>query len=162
MEHKVIMAYNLVDSKGNKLQLQLGYIKLHRDVCNVHPLDQGYRWRFIGKHIPMPIRSREWFNGFPEPVMLNWLKVNDWHVQTRVNMCDGSATAYEVPKGNENPDGLSDALFERSGDSSLKSAVRIMCKTGHHRKAYVLYRYVKRCNLEDAIAAVREIVDEQN
>ena len=88
--HKV---YNLVNPNGDKLQLKLGWIKeLSRN---------GWRWAFEGKKIPMPVRSRTWFNGFPEPVMLEWLKENDWVVRTIVSPCDGSADVFDLPKAEE-------------------------------------------------------------
>lgn len=95
---KVIRVYNLVDSKGNKVQLELGTFDPNQnDEYPLSALDKGYRWRFIGKHIPMPVRSMCWFNGFPEPIMLDWLKGNGWFVRTRVDMCSGYAEVFELP-----------------------------------------------------------------
>lgn len=93
---KVIKVYNLVNSKGNKLRLRLGELK-SRDDAFVSSADQGLRWSFIGANIPMPVRSSTWFNGFPEHIMLEWLKGNGWYVQTCVDMCDGRARVYNVP-----------------------------------------------------------------
>ena len=101
---KVIRVYNLVDSKGNKLRLELGVFNINKDSEMFDPImhgDNGYRWRFIGKYIPMPVRSMCWFNGFPEPIMLHWLKGNGWFPYTRVEMCSGYAEVFELPfKGN--------------------------------------------------------------
>ena len=95
---KVIRVYNLVDSKGNRLQLELGIFDPNQnDEYPLSSLDNGYRWRFIGKHIPMPIRSMYWFNGFPEPIMISWLKGNGWFPHTRVEMCSGYAEVFELP-----------------------------------------------------------------
>ena len=97
---KVIRVYNLVDCKGNKLRLELGLISVDRESISYDPImhgDSGYRWRFIGKQIPMPVRSMCWFNGFPEPIMISWLKGNGWFPHTRVEMCSGYAEVFELP-----------------------------------------------------------------
>lgn len=102
---KTFRVYNLVNSKGNKLQLELGITDVRREDTVWSSADKGYRWRFIGKHIPMPVRSLYWFNGFPESIMLDWLKGNGWFVHTRVDTGSSYAEVYELPccycsKGN--------------------------------------------------------------
>lgn len=98
---KVCRVYNLVDNKGNKLQLRLGVLKNRKDDICISNADKGYRWSFIGEHIPMPVRSMTWFNGFPEEVMLNWLKGNGWYPQSCVDMYCGKCRVYELPKAEE-------------------------------------------------------------
>ena len=102
MEIKTLRVYNLVDYKGAKLQLEFGVIT--KGLREEHPLnnaDKGYRWRFIGTKIPMPVRSGYWFNGFPEPTMLNWLKTNGWALHTCVDPITHKATVYDLPKATE-------------------------------------------------------------
>lgn len=97
---RIIRVYNLVNCKGNRLQLELGIIRNFREENCYDPSsngDCGYRWRFCGKNIPMPVRSRTWFNGFPEPIMISWLKGNGWFPRTRVEMCDGYAEVFDLP-----------------------------------------------------------------
>lgn len=98
---KVLKVYNLVNAKGNKLQLRLGVLNsMKGDVC-IASADHGYRWSFIGEEIPMPVRSMTWFNGFPENIMLDWLKGNGWALRASVDMNTGKATVYELPKAEE-------------------------------------------------------------
>ena len=98
MNNKInpIRTYNLVNTNGNKLQLQLGLdVEINADFCKGDP-DKGYRWCFIGTKIPMPIRSGTWFNGFPERTMLEWLAKHGWVCSTIVNMNTGNAIVYAI------------------------------------------------------------------
>lgn len=149
---KIIRVYNLVDSKGNKLRLDLGIISLNRSADPIYNGDTGYRWRFIGKHIPMPIRSMHWFNGFPENIMLDWLKGNGWYAHTRVEMCDGYAHVYELPKGNENTDDRSE-----EDEQVFKKTIRELANNSKRVSAVRLYRYANGGTLGEAYHAVREI-----
>lgn len=55
---KTLKVYNLVNSQGIKLQLRLGVITEGLRIEHpAHIADKGYRWSFIGKNIPMPVRS---------------------------------------------------------------------------------------------------------
>ena len=92
----IIRTYNLVNTNGNKLQLQLGLdVEVNANFRNGDP-DKGYRWSFIGTSIPMPVRSGTWFNGFPERTMLEWLAEHGWVCSTIVNMNTGKATVYAI------------------------------------------------------------------
>ena len=150
---ETIRCYNLVNDKGNALQLELG---LGNQTQNEYPYeekDNGYRWRFWGCNIPMPVRSGYWFNGFPESIMLDWLKGNGWYVQTRVNMQNGRAKVYELPKGNEEV---------RSQDvDAFHSVIRELIQSGKRLTAVRVYRYAHRdATLKVADKAVREICGE--
>jgi hypothetical protein len=101
-EIKTFKVYNLVDAKGNKLRLNLGYIYAPQDKSLVNEHDEGLRWSFEGLKIPMPVRSGYWFNGFPEAIMLDWLKGNGWALHTIVNMFTGAARVFELPNVNKN------------------------------------------------------------
>lgn len=161
----VLRTYNLVNNKGDKLQLQQGFITEGlRDELPYCLADKGYRWRFIGTKIPMPVRSMYWFNGFEESIMLDWLKGNGWYPRTRVEMNSGKTYVYELPfhdesnKGNESPTKVQ--LTEeaiRRGEVSLKAAVRLLCEQGSILSAIALYRYVHSCSLVEAKHAVDNI-----
>ena len=161
---EVLKSYNLVNSKGTKLQLQLGIAD--GDVPDRYPIcnaDRGYRWRFIGTEIPMPVRSMYWFNGFAEEIMLEWLKGNGWYPQTCVHMYTGRADVYELPKANEPIKAdeeykLSEAAI-RCGEEALHNAVCMLCKAGLKLRAVALYRYIHPSSLVDAKYAVDDIVN---
>lgn len=152
---KTIKVYNLVDSKGNKLRLDLGVTDSPQDDYLFTSKDKGYRWRFVGYKIPMPVRSMCWFNGFPEDVMLDWLKGNGWYVRTRVDMCSGRANVYELPdeshKGNE--------CFARKeeDETAFCAVVRQLNRDGKMVTATRLYRYANGGDMRDAYHAVMEI-----
>lgn len=87
---RTLRVYNLVNANGNKLRLSLGFVP---DQCG----DYGWRWSFTGKNIPMPVRTRTWFIGFPESIMLSWLKGNGWYPHTRVELDSGEAKVFVLP-----------------------------------------------------------------
>lgn len=95
---KTFRVYNLLNANGDRLRLRLGYIV--PESGRPYNEDSCFRWSFDGKHIPMPVRSRTWFNGFPEPIMLSWLKGNGWYPHAMVDMGSGYAKVFELPKGN--------------------------------------------------------------
>lgn len=157
---EVVKVYNLVNSKGNRLQLELGVGNLHDEEYPLDSKDNGYRWRFFGTIIPMPVRSAYWFNGFPENVMLDWLKGNGWFVQTKVNMRTGYAQVYELPKGDDNSKGNEiPAHVIDGGEAAVKEAIKLLCDNGRPLKAVQLYRYVCKpyCSLKEAKDAVDAI-----
>ena len=92
---KTLRVYNLLNANGERLRLRLGYTVDERGTpCNGNAC---WRWSFEGKNIPMPVRSRTWFHGFPEPIMIPWLKGNGWFPQTRVELDCGYAEVFELP-----------------------------------------------------------------
>lgn len=94
---KLIKVYNLLNAKGDKLTLRLGYDPA---LCGTTgDNDCGMRWSFEGKCIPMPTRG--WFNGFPEETMLNWLNENGWVARCIVDMPSGKATVYDLTEAPE-------------------------------------------------------------
>lgn len=166
----VLIAYNLVDSNGIKLQLRLGRIKGSEDGPFIR--DKGYRWSFDGIKIPTPVRARTWFNGFPENVMLDWLKANGWALQSRVAMATGKTVVYELPFFDEPSKGNEDSIKEyklseeeyklseeaiRRGEDTLKASIRMLCDNGSVMSAIALFRYVHPCKLIDAKNAVDAI-----
>ena len=154
---KVLKVYNLVDSDGNRLRLRLGILKSRTGEVCISNKDIGYRWSFIGEHIPMPVRSMTWFNGFPEETMLEWLKRNGWYPKTCVWMSDGTAKVYELPrteepsKGNEVP-----YYIYENGKIAVNDAIKMFRENGRMLKAVQLYRYVINpcCSLAGAKRAV--------
>ena len=104
MKVKLIKTILFRDHNGNDLRLDLGKIE---DVEAYNRFmgfgvndDRGFRWRFVGCHIPMPIRSYEWFNGFPEDVMGPWVTSQGYDVVAVTSHVTGSVY---VVKGNETP-----------------------------------------------------------
>ena len=164
---QVVNVYNLVNSKGNWLQLELGLGDCTNNEYPKDASDNGYRWRFFGSSIPMPVRAGYWFNGFPEGVMLDWLNGNGWYPRTKVNMRTGHAKVYELPdvhdpsKGNENTYKLSDLAIEQ-GECALKRAIKMMSDDGYKLSAITLYRYVHPCTLPDAKNAIDKILQLDN
>jgi hypothetical protein len=160
---KVLRVYNLLDSKGNKLQLRLGILNSRYDEVCISNADQGYRWSFIGEHIPMPVRSMTWFNGFPEEVMLSWLNGNGWYPQSRVEMDNGRCRVYELPnKGNE-MDLLGTDEFPALSEydkGCFDRAIRMIVGGGHKANAVRVYRYAHGGKLSDALKAVNIIITE--
>lgn len=158
----IIVVYNLVDANGTKLQLRLGRLKGYGDELLAYHTDQGFRWSFVGSKIPMPVRSETWFNGFPENIMIDWLKGNGWYPRSRVEMGTGKATIYELPKvgkpskGNEEYK-LPDYAIH-AGENALREAVKMLYNKGSRIDANSLYRYVHPSNMLDAKYAVEAIV----
>ena len=158
--------YNLVDANGNGLQLRLGLIQGCKDGLPVPDL-YGWRWSFEGKKIPMPVRSCTWFNGFPEPIMLDWLKENGWALRSCVNMSTGRAVVYELPfvdnisKGNEMETLGTDQFPARSDiDKAIfDRVISSLVKEGLKASACRVYRYAHGGTLRNALYAVNEICD---
>lgn len=158
----ILKVYNLVDTNGNWLQLKLGRIKDYA-VTRANP-DKGFRWSFDGTKIPMPVRVRTWFNGFPEETMLDWLKANGWYPRTCVIPYSGYAAIYDLPdnfdeaepeKANEEYV-LNDYEVEL-GETALEYAVRHLYQIGKGYYAIDLYRYVHPCSVGAASEAVASI-----
>lgn len=110
MKIKLIKSILFRDHNGNDLRLTLGKIEdmeaYNRSMGSACNDDKGFRWRFVGVHIPMPIRSYEWFNGFPEDIMANWVKSQGYEVVAVTSHVTGSVyvvkgNAPESSKGNE-------------------------------------------------------------
>lgn len=156
----ILFVYNLVDSKGNKLLLRLG--RHYNTECIPYHGDQGFRWSFVGKKIPMPVRSETWFNGFPEEIMVNWLMDNGWVVQSKVEMGSGKVYIYNMPnedepsKGNESSYELTELMISQ-GERALQFAIKTLADNGDKIKAVMLYRYIHPCPLIDAKHAVDAI-----
>ena len=163
---KLIKTILFRDSNGNNLRLTLGKIE---DMEAYGTDDKGFRWRFVGPKIPMPIRSYEWFKGFPEEVMVTWVKSQGYKVVAVTNHVTGSVY---VVKGNEatattavNPDddGKGNEPYElteqaiRNGNETLTEAIKLLCSQGAVLKAISLYRLVHPCGLKDAKEAVDKI-----
>ena len=159
---KTIKIYNLVDCKGNKVQLELGITEVRREDKPWDSMDKGYRWRFIGKHIPMPVRSMYWFNGFPENIMLDWLKGNGWRVRTSVNTQTYHVNIWEVATEDvtSNESEIPEHVIA-NGRAAVDEAIRMLWDNGSRLKAVQLYRYAVNpcCSLGEATNAVREITN---
>jgi hypothetical protein len=167
MEIKPIKTILLRDPNGNELRLTLGKIEdmvaYNRFMGSANNDDKGFRWRFVGSKIPIPIRSYEWFNGFPEDTMLSWLTFQGYTVAAVTNHISGyvyvvKGNENHVNKGNESHTKVQ--LTEeaiRRGEATLKAAVRLLCDQGSVLSAIALYRYVHSCSLLDSKHAVDAI-----
>lgn len=159
MKEKIttLVCFNLVNADGVKLRLYLGRDEGYAD-CYGNP-DKGFRWSFVGSKIPMPVRAYTWFNGFPENIMLDWLKGNGWALRSRVKMSTGKATVYELPfydepsKGNENPINMSDEYNRKA----FEDAINRYMHDHNILMAVRLYRYAHGGSLLDAHKKVMEI-----
>lgn len=159
----ILRTYNLVNSNGNKLRLYLGRIQGSDDYFS----DRGFRWCFVGNKIPMPVRSGTWFNGFPENIMLDWLKGNGWALHTSVAMDTGVATVYELPfydepsKGNEKSfDPYEIPIHYEADKKTFDELMRELVHTGQRVTAVRAYRYAHGGSLRNAHNAVKEICGE--
>lgn len=116
--------YNLVNVKGTELRMELGMITEGlRDEYPIDSKDKGFRWRFVGREIPMPVRSEYWFNGFPEETMLEWLKANGWYPKTCVDMYTGKAKVYALP--TINGDGTPELEIETSAQKAYDDSIPV-------------------------------------
>ena len=156
---EVLKVYNLVNDKGNTLQLELGVGDRTPGEYPYEDKDNGLRWRFYGYIIPMPVRSGYWFNGFTENVMLDWLKGNGWYPRTCVNMRTGRALVYELPKGNEEDIRILPERHEHE-ECVFRDTIRDLVSNGKKMRAVALYRYANGGDIRDAYDAVTEICNE--
>lgn len=156
----ILRVYNLVSIDGNKLRLYLGRIKGSDDYFD----DKGFRWCFVGNKIPMPVRSDTWFNGFPEHIMLDWLKGNGWALHTSVSMNTGVVTVCAMPfchdhsKGNEKSYG--DEIPYDYDQKAFYEVIRELVRDNRRATAVRIYRYTHKCSLCTANRAVKEICGE--
>ena len=152
---KIIKTYNLVNTKGNRLQLMLGALDSSAGLCTQE--DTGFRWSFLGTNIPMPVRNGTWFNGFPENIMLAWLEEHGWYVETCVNCTTYRVTVYDhSQKGNEcfsqNENEPDDLL-----KSALNHAMQLLIEAKCPLRAERLYKRIYGCSPLEAAKAVRDM-----
>lgn len=155
---KVLKCFNLVDKDGTPLRLNLGVLE---DTCDLlSSNDKGYRWRFLGSNIPMPVRNGTWFNGFQEATMMNWLMGHGWALVTKVDMLTGRAYVYNLPKGNEEPVTSECDIHNVRDRAAFEDSIRYLVDNGKRITATKMYRYTHGGTLHEAHMAVREICDE--
>lgn len=97
---KLVKAYGFTNEANESLTLQLG--RLMDENGNTMPCQEAQRWRFIGRNIPMPVRSGTWFEGMSFGTMRNWLENRGWQLQSSVSFITGSFTIFQ--RGNKNYD----------------------------------------------------------
>jgi hypothetical protein len=149
----IIRVYNLVNPKGKRLQLRLGYIRKFNDIPTDG--DTGYRWSFLGREIPMPVRNGTWFNGFPEATMLLWLAEQEWCVETKVDMATGKATTYALPEPAEEY-----SAREMADDGVVFNAlIKELNAQNRFGVAMQLYSYACEVGHQTAREAVRAICE---
>lgn len=152
MNIRTIAVYNLVDLKGSQLQLRLGYVQGEL----LSHENAGWRWSFEGTKIPMPVRSRTWFCGFPEKTMLNWLAEHGWFVRTKVDMASGRTVVYDLPDPEEE---YPDWQFE-ADKAEFNQLLADLYMNGKSLKAIHLYRYAHEVCTETAVRNLNEICRE--
>lgn len=158
MKEKIttLVCFNLVNADGVKLRLYLGRDEGYAD-CYGNP-DKGFRWSFVGSKIPMPVRAYTWFNGFPENIMLDWLKGNGWVLCSRVEMITGKATIYELPKSDEASKGNETLSTNRIAYKDIfDDVLRELVRNGKRITAVRVYRYAHGGTLQDCTNAVKEV-----
>lgn len=150
-EIKVIKVFNLVDTKGTKLQLRLGLIDNAANRCCKK--DTGLRWSFVGSKIPMPVRNGTWFNGFPADTMMLWLAENDWYVATEVEMATGKAKVHVLPEPEE---AYTDEQFVND-EIAFNCVLKELNSKGRFGTAVQLYSYAHNVGHWTARQLVKEI-----
>lgn len=151
-EVKPIKVLLLVNPNGDKIQLHFGMLKDTKDFNG--DKDTGFRWMFTGKKIPMPVRSEEWFNGFPEATMLNWLKENGgWVVHAIWTAKTNKMTVVDLPSAP--------VKTEDSGKLgyAINKAIQQLCVDGHKEQARELHHISTGCSYHDACLSVEEIIN---
>lgn len=150
---EIVRVYNLVNANGDKLQLRLGILQRTNERRVVIPEPNGWRWSFAGKKIPMPVRSRTWFNGFPKEIMIQWLNEQGWFVATEVLMTTGEAKVYELPEPEE--EYLTTDLVK--DEEEFFDLVREMFRNGKRIEAMHLCRYVHEVGTKEACSILHNI-----
>lgn len=152
---KPITCYNLRDPKGNKLELRYGMLLDEKG--NIQHTRSAQRWSFIGKRIPMPVRSGMWFQGLSATEMLDWLRRDGWCLESRVVIGTGSATIYTLPdKANEET--TSFGGYREAYEKRFKDAIKLIAENGTDVWAVRVYQYAHDCDVLEARKAVREIL----
>lgn len=151
MNVTVLKVYNLLNPNGSTLQLQLGIDR------NVTPRngneDSGLRWRFVGREIPMPVRSGYWFNGMTPDIMLDWLKGNGWVLHTCVDARTHHVVVY--PLHGRTTETIS--VDRRMCEGTFNAALRYLVDNNHRLRATAVYAYAHECSISEARAAVDRI-----
>ena len=174
MEIKLIRTILFRDHNGNDLRLTMGKIEdmeaYRRFMGFGNKDDKGFRWRFVGIKIPMPIRSYEWFNGFPEDIMVPWVKSQGYevvavtsHVTGSVYVAKGNeSTAVDTddaPKGNNGPVSTGNDGIDNINRLAFHNIIRELCDACRKVEAVRLYRYAHGGDLHNAVNAVKAIRD---
>lgn len=153
---EVIKVYNLVNANGDKLLLRYGKLMARTNELFTSSADMGLRWSFAGKKIPMPVRSRTWFNGFPKEIMIQWLNEQGWFVATEVLMTTGEAKAYELPEPEE--EYLTTDLVK--DEEEFFALVRELCDNGKALEAMHLCRYTHEVGTKEACSILHNICND--
>lgn len=151
---KIIRVYNLVNSKGKRLQLRL--CVLHPDDMEKFCGDTGYRWSFLGTEIPMPVRAGTWFNGFPADTMIMWLAEQGWYLETEVDVTSGKAKVHGLPEPEE---AYHDYQFAND-QMEFNRVIKELCSNGKKLNALYLYRYAHEVGTRTALKAIDDICAE--
>lgn len=166
---KTIIVFDLWN-EALSVSLNLQYGRVMDENGNTITSNSAQRWRFYGCRIPMPVRSGTWFQGLSTSEMLAWLRSNGWELKGRVNLCTGGIYIYPCIKGNETSDEGNDASADEEeaarqeevarvrGERALRETVVFLYGNNMRVTALKLYSYVKKCSLNEANKAIREMV----
>lgn len=173
MEIKLIRTILFRDTNGNNLRLTLGKIEdmeaYNRFMGFGNNDDKGFRWQFVGPKIPMPIRSFEWFNGFPEEVMVPWVQSQGYklvavtsHVTGFVHVFKGDKTTAvdtdDAPKRNKVPASTGDPDIDSLYHKAFCDIIYELWTNNRKIDALRLYRYAHGGSLRDAKRNTEDIV----
>lgn len=152
----ITYTFKHVDSRV-PLTMQYGMLRDEHGFYKGNKTDQ--RFRFMGKRIPMPVRSGTWFSGISVREMIDWLADNGYVLLAIFDLQSGFARVCELnikhlSKGNE------DSLADTFGERALRVSIKLLLQNNERVKAINLYRYAKGCGIDEANRAVREIIDE--
>lgn len=162
MAVKPIIAYTLMNTKGQKLLMQLG-------IDEDSPILETRRWRFFGQHIPMPVHSGQWFNGFSLKTMLDWLAANGgWHLVATVYLKSGLAVMYDLSINDDEEPVPEEAPIESKmkqhelDEDFVNFTIYQMWQAGLKARAMRLYQKLYGLDISTAGNAVRDIVNQLN
>lgn len=154
MEVKMIKVYSLWHTeKQCQLTLTLG--------CVVGVAgDKALRWKLKGKHIPFPVRSNTWFEGFSSNVMLSYLNDCGYELEAVVSMKTGDIRVFPC---RVKADELNINIVEPNvNDASyhIKNCICRVARGGDNLSAIRLVKHFYGLNFTEAYNAVHQWLDE--
>lgn len=143
MEVKTIEVYTLWNEERQcELTMTLGRVA---EINN----NTAWRWKLQGKHIPFPVRSNTWFEGFQSGVMIEYMRKCGYEVDAIVNMCTGKAHVFNRRVKNE-----PDALFKANMATLARQSY------ANRQNAIVATRHAFGYALDEAAAKIDDWIDE--
>lgn len=159
-EPNLLQIYGFVNPNGETLQLRLGSIRNELTRKEAESGDTGLRWSFVGKKIPMPVWSGDWFKGHPEPIMTKWLMENGgWAKKFMVDLVANKTEVYDLPKTPIEETEFMEALKE-ADERLIKKAIRSYFNGDNLPSTMRLWELLtgETCHVK-TLHAVKEILD---